>query len=101
MVLGNEKSRLFHLKCQNSACVRPKLSLVSVLSLLGRSSEPVTVSPVSSTSTAHTADLVVFGGTGDLSMRKLIPALYHTDRDGRLSPETRVIAMSRGGLTDA
>jgi len=49
----------------------------------------------------HTADLVVFGGTGDLSMRKLIPALYHTDRDGRLSPETRVIAMSRGGLTDA
>ncbi|YCK42800.1 glucose-6-phosphate dehydrogenase [Actinomadura sp. ATCC 39365] len=34
-------------------------------------------------------------------MRKLIPALYHSDRDGRLSPETRVIAMSRGGLTDA
>ncbi|GAA0944299.1 glucose-6-phosphate dehydrogenase [Nonomuraea longicatena] len=50
---------------------------------------------------SHTADLVVFGGTGDLSMRKLLPALYHSDRDGRLSPETRVIAMSRGGLTDA
>ncbi|MGW0804481.1 glucose-6-phosphate dehydrogenase [Nonomuraea sp. NPDC002799] len=49
----------------------------------------------------YTADLVVFGGTGDLSMRKLLPALYHSDRDGRLSPETRVIAMSRGGLTDA
>ncbi|MGP3935262.1 glucose-6-phosphate dehydrogenase [Nonomuraea sp. KM88] len=50
---------------------------------------------------AHTADLVVFGGTGDLSMRKLIPALYHCDRDGRLSHESRIIAMSRGGLTDA
>ncbi|SDJ76300.1 glucose-6-phosphate dehydrogenase [Nonomuraea jiangxiensis] len=50
---------------------------------------------------AQTADLVVFGGTGDLSMRKLLPALYHSDRDGRLSPETRVIALSRGGLTDA
>lgn len=50
---------------------------------------------------AHTADLVVFGGTGDLAMRKLLPALYHCDRDGRLSPETRVIAMSRGGLDDA
>ncbi|MEO3867827.1 glucose-6-phosphate dehydrogenase [Nonomuraea sp. B12E4] len=48
----------------------------------------------------QTADLVVFGGTGDLSMRKLLPALYHSDRDGRLSPETRVIALSRGGLTD-
>nr|WP_113702893.1 glucose-6-phosphate dehydrogenase [Nonomuraea lactucae] len=52
-------------------------------------------------SAAHTADLVVFGGTGDLSMRKLLPALYHSDRDGRLSPETRVIALSRGGLDDA
>ncbi|WP_246147750.1 glucose-6-phosphate dehydrogenase, partial [Nonomuraea turkmeniaca] len=53
------------------------------------------------TSPTPTADLVVFGGTGDLSMRKLLPALYHSDREGRLSPETRVIAMSRGGLTDA
>ncbi|MCG5217410.1 glucose-6-phosphate dehydrogenase [Streptosporangium sp. KLBMP 9127] len=34
-------------------------------------------------------------------MRKLIPALYHSDRDGRLAPETRIIALSRGGLTDA
>ncbi|WP_431895090.1 glucose-6-phosphate dehydrogenase [Nonomuraea sp. bgisy101] len=51
--------------------------------------------------TCHTADLVVFGGTGDLSMRKLLPALFHSDLEGRLAPETRVIAMSRGGLTDA
>ncbi|NRQ39554.1 glucose-6-phosphate dehydrogenase [Nonomuraea sp. NN258] len=59
------------------------------------------MSPLSSSTVAYAADLVVFGGTGDLSMRKLIPALYHSDRDGRLSPETRIIAMSRGGLTDA
>ena len=51
--------------------------------------------------TPQPADLIVFGGTGDLSMRKLLPALYHSDRDGRLAPETRVIAMSRGGLDDA
>ncbi|WP_308201404.1 glucose-6-phosphate dehydrogenase [Sphaerisporangium perillae] len=51
--------------------------------------------------TAHVADLILFGGTGDLAMRKLLPALYHCDRDGRLAPETRIIAMSRGGLTDA
>ncbi|WP_157245333.1 glucose-6-phosphate dehydrogenase [Nonomuraea typhae] len=59
------------------------------------------MSPLSSPAAVHAADLVVFGGTGDLSMRKLIPALYHSDRDGRLAPETRIIAMSRGGLTDA
>ncbi|MER6951502.1 glucose-6-phosphate dehydrogenase [Nonomuraea sp. NPDC000554] len=69
--------------------------------MLGRSSELAAVSPFSTPPAAYTADLVVFGGTGDLSMRKLIPALYHSDRDGRLSPETRIIAMSRGGLTDA
>ncbi|GII85012.1 glucose-6-phosphate 1-dehydrogenase [Sphaerisporangium siamense] len=50
---------------------------------------------------AHAADLVVFGGTGDLSMRKLLPALYHCDRDGRLAPDARIIAVSRGGLDDA
>lgn len=50
---------------------------------------------------SQSADLIIFGGTGDLSMRKLLPALYHCDRDGRLSPATRVIAMSRGGLDDA
>ncbi|NUR87915.1 MAG: glucose-6-phosphate dehydrogenase [Nonomuraea sp.] len=54
-----------------------------------------------SSPSAHAVDLVVFGGTGDLSMRKLIPALYHCDRDGRLAPESRIIAMSRGALTDA
>jgi glucose-6-phosphate 1-dehydrogenase len=39
--------------------------------------------------TPQPADLIVFGGTGDLSMRKLLPALYHCDRDGLLAPETR------------
>lgn len=34
-------------------------------------------------------------------MRKLIPALYHCDRDGLLPSGTRVIAMSRSGLGDA
>ncbi len=40
-------------------------------------------------------DLVVFGGTGDLSVRKLMPALYHRDRDGQLPDEARVIGLSR------
>ena len=29
-------------------------------------------------------DFVVFGGTGDLAVRKLLPALYLRDRDGQL-----------------
>ena len=46
-----------------------------------------------------TFDLVIFGGTGDLAMRKLLPALYHRDKDGQLTAESRIIAASRGALT--
>ncbi|MET9782319.1 glucose-6-phosphate dehydrogenase [Nocardiopsis alba] len=49
----------------------------------------------------HPTDLVIFGGTGDLSMRKLLPSLYLLDRDGHLEERTRVVAASRNGLTDA
>jgi len=44
-------------------------------------------------------DLVVFGGTGDLSYRKLYPALFRRHIDGQLSPGTRVIGVSRQRIT--
>ena len=40
-------------------------------------------------------DVVIFGGGGDLAMRKLLPALYHLDMDGLLAPSTRIIGASR------
>ena len=43
-------------------------------------------------------DLVIFGGTGDLAMRKLLPALYHRDLDGQIPADSRIIAASRGYL---
>ncbi|HEY7750610.1 MAG TPA: glucose-6-phosphate dehydrogenase [Aestuariivirgaceae bacterium] len=45
-------------------------------------------------------DLVVFGGTGDLSMRKLMPALYYRDHDGQLPNDARIIGLSRQQLDD-
>ena len=45
-----------------------------------------------------TFDLVIFGGTGDLAMRKLLPALYHRDHDNQITPDSRIIAASRGAL---
>ncbi len=55
-------------------------------------STPVTMAP---------CDFVVFGGTGDLAMRKLLPALYLRDRDGQLPDAFRVIAVSRAGMDEA
>ena len=44
-------------------------------------------------------DFLVFGGAGDLSMRKLLPALYFRDRDGQLTPDARILLASRGEQT--
>ncbi|MCO5145769.1 MAG: glucose-6-phosphate dehydrogenase [Aquamicrobium sp.] len=45
-------------------------------------------------------DLIVFGGTGDLSERKLLPALYQRQKAGQFSEPTRIIAASRSALSD-
>ena len=45
-------------------------------------------------------DFIIFGGTGDLSERKLLPALYHRQRDHQFSEPTRIIGTSRSKLTD-
>lgn len=44
-------------------------------------------------------DYVVFGGTGDLAERKLLPALYHRQMEGQFSEPTRIIGASRASLS--
>jgi glucose-6-phosphate 1-dehydrogenase len=43
-------------------------------------------------------DLVIFGGTGDLSMRKLLPALYRRVAAGQAPESSRIIALSRSDI---
>ena len=45
-------------------------------------------------------DLVVFGATGDLSQRKLLPALFHRDLQGQIPPGSRIIGCSRRALSN-
>jgi glucose-6-phosphate 1-dehydrogenase len=45
-------------------------------------------------------DYVVFGGTGDLARRKLLPALYHRFRDGQIPDGSRIIGVSRRAMPD-
>lgn len=44
-------------------------------------------------------DCVVFGGTGDLAERKLLPALYHRQVEGQFTEPTRIIGASRSVMT--
>jgi len=46
----------------------------------------------------ETFDLIIFGGTGDLAMRKLLPALYHRDCDDQITIDSRIIALSRSAM---
>ncbi len=46
---------------------------------------------------AHT--IVIFGASGDLTSRKLIPALYQLFRKKRLPAETRIVGFSRTEFT--
>ena len=40
-------------------------------------------------------DYVIFGATGDLTSRKLLPALYHREVDGQITGQSRIIGASR------
>jgi glucose-6-phosphate 1-dehydrogenase len=44
--------------------------------------------------------LVIFGASGDLTSRKLVPALYQLFRKGRLPADTRIVGFSRTAFTD-
>jgi len=44
-------------------------------------------------------DLVLFGGTGDLALRKLLPALYFRHHEDQLPIDGRIICVARGELS--
>ena len=43
--------------------------------------------------------LIIFGITGDLAQRKVLPALYSLCRDQILHPDTRIVGISRQDIT--
>jgi glucose-6-phosphate 1-dehydrogenase len=50
---------------------------------------------MSNTTTPVVVDLVIFGGAGDLSLRKLLPALYMAHLHGSLAADLRIVATGR------
>lgn len=45
-------------------------------------------------------DLVLFGGTGDLALRKLLPALYRRVLAGQLTADSRIIGAARSDVSN-
>lgn len=48
----------------------------------------------------QSTSIVIFGASGDLTKRKLIPALFHLHRKGRLPSRLHIVAFSRTPYTD-
>ena len=46
-------------------------------------------------------DLVLFGGTGDLAMRKLLPALYRRFVAGLFPADARIVGVARSASSRA
>jgi glucose-6-phosphate 1-dehydrogenase len=50
--------------------------------------------------TAPPSAIVIFGASGDLAKRKLLPAIYDMAAEGLLSEKTYIVGYSRSALTD-
>jgi len=48
----------------------------------------------------HPTNLAIFGATGDLSNRKLLPALYNLAHDGALPERFNLVGISRSEMSD-
>ena len=46
-------------------------------------------------------DFTIFGGTGDLALRKILPALYQRELEHQFDDATRIIGVSRTDFDDA
>ena len=71
---------------------------------MNRTSDQPNVNPLreglSTRAVPQPCSVVIFGATGDLTHRKLIPALYNLAADGELPPAVAVIGFARREKTD-
>jgi glucose-6-phosphate 1-dehydrogenase len=49
---------------------------------------------------AQPLTIVIFGASGDLTWRKLVPALFNLSQKGKLPPEARIVGVARTKYTD-
>src|SRR3954465_7117425 len=71
---------------------------------MNRMAEPTASNPLreglSTRAVPQPCSIVIFGATGDLTHRKLIPALYNLAADGELPPAIAVVGVARRDKND-
>ena len=56
--------------------------------------------PAAEGTVADPATIVIFGASGDLTQRKLVPALFNLHLDGLIDPRNVVLGFARRDLSD-
>ncbi len=64
-----------------------------------RPAEPKWTPPSGRRPTVGSFDYVIFGATGDLTFRKLLPSLYFGHRDGLIDAQSRIIGTARTAMS--
>src|ERR1700747_3361411 len=71
---------------------------------MNRSAEQQQMNPLreglSTRAVPQPCSIVIFGATGDLTHRKLVPALYNLAADGDLSPAVAIVGFARRPKSD-
>ncbi len=62
--------------------------------------EPATGNISAERKSLEPCSIIIFGASGDLTARKLIPAFYHLCKDKQMPPTFRVIGFARRDKTD-
>jgi len=62
--------------------------------------QPAAVKDVASLKVSQPSTIVIFGATGDLAARKLIPAFYNLYLQGLLSDQSTIVGVARRDMTD-
>ena len=70
------------------------------MSAVETTAAPVAEPDVRLVRTPAPAAIVIFGATGDLTQRKLLPALYSLATQQLLPPETAIVGVARSNLSD-
>jgi len=68
---------------------------------LTRSDDPFTCRLGEQRKLVDPCSIVIFGASGDLTARKLIPALYHLCKEKQMPPDFRIVGFARREKTDA
>ncbi len=71
---------------------------------MNRTAEPLEPNPlregISTRAVPQPCTIVIFGATGDLTHRKLVPALYNLSADGELPPAVTIVGFARRPKSD-